>query len=226
MKHAEFVQALSQTEVKSAILSAVGVLRAGGVVAFPTETFYGLGADISNETGIRKIFEVKSRGYHQPLLILIPSVRILPGLVLEIPPSAKTLMSAFWPGGLTIVFRAAESLSPLLTAGTGKIGIRLSSHPLAIAIAEALGGPITGTSANVTGISPCRHAKEVKEHLGTVVDLILDGGRTPGGMSSTLVDVTAIPPRILREGAVSRDRIQALIPLADRPVIEPRFSHE
>jgi L-threonylcarbamoyladenylate synthase len=225
MKGAKLVQALTRAEVEAAVSTAVGVLRSGGVVAFPTETFYGLGADISKETGIRKVFEVKSRGYHQPLLILIPSLRVLPGLVLEIPSPAKTLMSALWPGGLTLVFWAAHGLSPLLTAGTGKIGIRLSSNPLATAIAMGLKGPITGTSANVTGAPPCRDAEEVKRNLGTVVDLILDGGQAPGGMSSTMVDVTSTPPRILREGAVSSDRIRALIRLADSPMGKARSSN-
>jgi L-threonylcarbamoyladenylate synthase len=225
MKVAKVVQALFREEMEDAISNAVGVLRSGGVVAFPTETFYGLGADISNETGIRKVFGAKSRGYDQPLLILIPSLQALPGLVSEVPPLAKNLISELWPGGLTLVFRAAHGLSPLLTAGTGKIGIRLSTHPLATAIASALEGPITGTSANVTGAPPCRHAEEVKRNLGTMVDLILDGGEAPGGMSSTLVDVTATPPRILREGAVSSDRIRALIGVADRPMGKARSSN-
>jgi L-threonylcarbamoyladenylate synthase len=220
MKDAKIVRALIRTDVEAAISNAVGVLRSGGVVAFPTETFYGLGADISKETGIRKVFETKSRSYHQPLLILIPSLRALPGLVLEIPPLAKILISALWPGGLTLLFQAAHGLSPLLTAETGKIGIRLSSHPVARGIAAALEGPITGTSANVSGKPPCSDAEEVKRNLGTMVDLIIDGGETPGGMSSTLVDVTVTPARILREGAVSSDRIRALIPLADRPTGE------
>jgi L-threonylcarbamoyladenylate synthase len=225
MTDARLVQALTRAEAQAAVLSAVKVLRSGGVVAFPTETFYGLGADISKETGIRKIFEVKSRGYHQPLLILIPSIRVLPRLVLEIPPPARTLISAFWPGGLTLVFWAAHDLSPLLTAGTGKIGIRLSSHPLATAIAVALKGPITGTSANLTGNPPCKTAGETKRNLGAMVDLIIDGGESAGGMSSTLVDVTATPPIIIREGAVSSDRIRALIRPADRPMGEtPSFS--
>jgi L-threonylcarbamoyladenylate synthase len=217
MTDAKVVQALTQPEVEAAVSKAVGVLRSGGVVAFPTETFYGLGADISKEPAIRKVFEVKSRSHHQPILILIPSLDVLPGLVSEIPPHAKTLISALWPGGLTLVFRAAHGLSPLLTAGTGKIGIRLSSHPLATAIAEALGGPITGTSANVTGAPPCKDAQEVKKNLGNVVDLILNGGPAHGAMGSTLLDVTLIPPRILREGVVSSDRIRALIRLADEP---------
>jgi len=217
MKQSKLVQALTETEVEIAVLSAVEILRSGGVVAFPTETFYGLGADISRETGIRKVFKIKSRGYHQPLLILIPSIRLLPGLALEIPASAKTLMSAFWPGGLTLVFWAAPGVNPLLTAGTGKIGIRLSSHPLATAISAALKQPITGTSANVTGSPPCRTAEETSRNLGNTVDLILDGGEAPGGLSSTLVDVTTTPPRILREGAISGDQIRAFIRVADGP---------
>jgi L-threonylcarbamoyladenylate synthase len=224
MNEAKVVQALIREEMEEAISNAVGVLRSGGVIAFPTETFYGLGADISNETGIRKVFSAKSRGYHQPLLILIPSLQTLPGLVLEVPPIAKNLISALWPGGLTLVFEAAHGLSPLLTAGTGKIGIRLSSHPLATAIASALKGPITGTSANLSGDPPCRHAEGVKRNLGAMVDLIIDGGETPGGMGSTLVDVTVTPARILREGAVSSDRIRSLIRVTDKPPGRGRFS--
>ena len=117
-------------------------------------------------------------------------------------------MQAFWPGPLTLLFSASPRISPRLTAGTGKIGIRISSHPIAAGLAMRLGGPITATSANLSGASECNAASEVLANLGDRVDLVIDGGATPGGKGSTLLDITADPPVCLREGAITRLNIQ------------------
>ena len=187
---------------------AAKTLLSGDLVAYPTESFYGLGAHINVDAALKKLFRVKKRNPGHPVLILVPDRESTEQYVTRISPVAERLMNAFWPGGLTIVFDAASVVSPLLTAGTGKIGIRLSSHPIATALSQAIGSPITGTSANLSGESPCRIAEGVIRSLGDKVDLVLDGGKTPGEKASTILDVTREPPRILREGLISREQLE------------------
>jgi L-threonylcarbamoyladenylate synthase len=189
------------------LVEAVRVLCEGGVVAFPTETFYGLGADARNETAVEKIFRIKGRNFRNPLSVIVANDRDVIPLVEEIPAAAKILMQTFWPGPLTLVFRASSSVLPRLTANTGKIGIRVSSHPLARLLAGGLGGPLTATSANLSGGPECSSADAVIRALGELSGSVIDGGETPGGAGSTILDVTIFPPRILREGAISGDFI-------------------
>jgi L-threonylcarbamoyladenylate synthase len=195
-------------DFQSAIGKAADVLLAGGVIAFPTETLYGLGVDIRNEAAISRLFKIKKRSADSPVLILIPSVESLAQYVDNVPPIALRLIELFWPGGLTLVFEAGAMVSPLLTAGTGKIGIRLSGHIVATSLARAIESAITGTSANFSGEPACRSAQEVLDCLGENVDLILDGGKTSGSIGSTVVDVTTDPLRILRQGVVAREQIK------------------
>jgi len=190
---------------------ACEVLRRGGLVAFPTESFYGLAADPGRDDALRRLFAVKRRSPDQPLLLLVPARESVSGYTVRIPPSAGRLMERFWPGGLTLVFEALPSVSPLLTAGTGAIGLRLSSHPLATALARRFGTAITGTSANPSGRPPACTAREVAAFLACEPALILDGGSTPGGPGSTVLDVTLDPPHVLREGQVSREALAACL---------------
>ena len=189
------------------IARAAAILKAGGVLAFPTETFYGLAADAANEEAIEKIFRIKGRDFGNPIALIAAGDRHLPGLVVEIPNAARILMRAFWPGPLTLVFKASSNVIPKLTAGTGRIGIRISSHPIAAGLAEALDGPITATSANRSGAAENVSAHEVLQLLGEDLDAVIDGGPAPGGMGSTFLDVTADPPVVLREGAIPKERI-------------------
>ncbi len=195
-------------DFQNAINKASDILLSGGLVAYPTESFYGLAVDSSNEDAIRRLFLVKQRSPGRPLLILIPSVEVLDRYVGHIPQIARQLMEEFWPGALTLVFEAGQKVSPLLTAGTDKIGIRLSPHPVATALAQAIGGPITGTSANISGKPACRNAGEVSGSFRKWVDLILDGGATTGKVGSTVLDVTVCPPKILREGMVQKSDLE------------------
>ena len=133
--------------------------------------------------------------------------------VAHVPNVANTLIREFWPGGLTMVFEKGPKTPGALTAGTGKIGVRLSSHPIATGLAQTMGLPITGTSANVSGEPACIKAEEVSRSLGSTVDLILDGGRCEGGLGSTILDVTVKPPKVLREGMVSREELKKTISL-------------
>ena len=193
------------------INEAARVIFAGGVVAVPTESFYGLSVNALHEKAVERLIAIKKRREDHPVLILIHSADELESYVAQIPPVALRLMEAFWPGGLTLVFNAKPGLPVLLTGGTGKIGIRLSSHPVPTRLAKIAGVAITGTSANLTGAPPCERAEEVLEALGSQVDLILDGGKTAGGKGSTVLDVTLTPPAILREGIVPRERLRPFL---------------
>jgi L-threonylcarbamoyladenylate synthase len=197
------------------LAEAVRVLRGGGVVAFPTETFYGLGADARNAAAVEQIFRIKGRNFRNPLSVIVANHGEVIPLVEEIPAAAKILMQTFWPGPLTLVFRASSTVLPRLTADTGKIGIRVSSHPLARLLALGLGGPLTATSANLSGGSECTTAKAVIRALAEFSGRVVDGGETPGGAGSTILDVTVMPPRILREGAISCDLILNALPPAE-----------
>ena len=190
------------------LAEVVRVLRAGGVVAFPTETFYGLGADARSETAVERVFRIKGRDFRNPIALIVADDRAVIPLVEEIPEAARILMMTFWPGPLTLVFRASASVLPRLTAGTGNIGIRVSSHPLARLLAEGLGGPITATSANRSGGPECASADAVLRALKGFPGPVVDGGESPGGAGSTILDVTVLPPRVLRQGAVPEEVIR------------------
>jgi len=196
---------------EQALKKAKEILLQGGVVACPTESFYGLAVDASNEEAIRRLFALKRRAAGHPILLLIPSVELLPEYVIRIPPVAQQLINKFWPGGLTLVFEASKRISPLLTAGSDKIGRRLSNHLLATALAQAVGAPVTGTSANISGSPPCCSAKEVFVSFREGIDLIIDGGETAGGIGSTILDVTVDPPQILRSGMVQRRQLEKFL---------------
>jgi len=188
------------------------VILQGGVAAFPTETFYGLGADARNEEALQKIFQLKGREENKPLLLLIGDQEWLAGLARHIPAVAERLMQNFWPGPLTLVFEAFPGLSSFLTGGTGTVGVRLSPHPVAQALVNAVGRAITATSANLSGQPSASVAAEVVRALGNRVDVILDGGQTAGGLGSTVLDVSSQVPRIIRQGVISREE---LVPFFD-----------
>jgi L-threonylcarbamoyladenylate synthase len=184
-----------------ALAHAAAVLREGGLVAFPTETFYGLGAAAGDPAAVRRVFRVKARTESKPLLVLVDSIAMAESLAGEVTPRARELMARHWPGALTLVMRARAELPTELTAGTGTIGVRLSGHPVARGLVRALGGPVTAPSANLEDAAPPTSVADVLRALDGAIDLALDGGVTAGGPASSVVDVTADPPRILRQGA-------------------------
>ena len=202
---------IDERNFREVIQEAAQVIHGGGVVAVPTESFYGLAVHALDEKAIERLFAVKRRREDNPVLILIPSKEGLSSYVTEVYKKDRKLMERFWPGGLTMVFFAGPILPRSLTAGTGKIGVRLSSHPVPTELARAVGAPITGTSANRSGQPPCSTAEEVMEALGEDIDLILDGGKTAGGKGSTVLDVTTDPPVVVREGIVSRDALRPFL---------------
>lgn len=182
------------------------LVQAGGVLAIPTETYYGLGANPFDGAAVARLLSIKGRPDGKPILILIGDQAQFQDLVAEVSPAAQVLMEAFWPGPLTLVFSAGPRLPTAITAGTGTVGVRHTSHA---ALAELLRhtGPLTGTSANRSGESPVQTAAEVERTIGTIVDVIVDGGPTQGGLPSTVLSVCD-GVRMIREGPIDRAMIQ------------------
>lgn len=192
---------------------AAATVKAGGVIVFPTSALYGLGADAFNVSALRKIFALKGRDLGKPLLVLVHGIDDVWPLVGHVRPAARGLMERFWPGKLTLVFEANRSVPMELTAGTGKIGIRVAKHPVASALTDALKGPLTATSANRSGFGACSRIDALDASLKSGVDLVLDAGPLTGDSPSTVVDVTGNLPVVLRQGAISPDDIQAALAL-------------
>jgi L-threonylcarbamoyladenylate synthase len=168
-------------------------------------------ADGLHEGAIARIFSIKGRAFNHPIALIGGNDKDLALITDDIPENAAPLMKAFWPGPLTLVFQASRHVSVRLTAGTGKIGIRISGNAIAQALAETLGRPLTATSANLSGGGECISCREVWEQLGSYVDAIIDGGDTPGGMGSTILDVTTAPPAIIREGMITEATIRHIL---------------
>lgn len=193
------------------IEQAVTILRAGGLVAIPTETVYGLGADARNAAAVEKIFLAKQRPMDHPLIVHLSDMQQLSAWAREIPPEAKKLAAAFWPGPLTMIFKKAPGVLDSVTGGQDTVGIRMPKHPVAQALLTAFGGGIAAPSANRFGrISPTT-SEAVREELGNAVDLILEGGQCEVGVESTIVDVSQGQPVILRPGMISAADIEAVL---------------
>lgn len=185
------------------------LLSTGGVLAMPTESYYALGVRACDGEAVHRVCAIKGRRDDKPILVLISDRAQLVQLVTDVPHAAQVLMDRFWPGPLTLLFPAVAHLPQALTRGTGTVGIRQPARQDLLHLLHHV-GPLTGTSANRTGHPPVRTAQHVWEELGGDVDLILDGGETPGGLPSTLVDATG-SIRVLREGPVSREAIRAVL---------------
>lgn len=194
MKNADFINCLPDEEIRR----AVEAIRQGGVIAVPTETFYGLAADPENEMALRAVFALKQRPQHKPILLLISQLEQLQQYVTVIPQQYRRLIDCYWPGPLTLVFPAQPHISPLLTGGSGTIGIRLTPHPVACRIIDALGRPITATSANLANHEPARTAREVRAYFGKRLSWIVDGGPADAGLGSTVIG--------LRDGTLCIER--------------------
>jgi L-threonylcarbamoyladenylate synthase len=188
------------------IHQAIDILKKGGIVAFPTDTVYGLGANASSPDAILRIYQAKRRPRRLALPLLLADASQIPSVARDMPEIAWLLAKHFLPGGLTLVLYKSSSVSSLITGGSDKIAVRVPAHPIPIALLEGLDGPITGTSANLTGRPSPMTSREVYDQLGDSVDLIIDG-ECPGGVVSTVVDITTNPIRILREGAISSEKI-------------------
>jgi len=193
------------------IEQAGAVIRAGGLVAFPTETVYGLGADALNADAVRRIFEAKERPTWDPLIVHGAELEQLRMLVQELPPAAERLAEAFMPGPLTLVLPKAECVPDIVTAGRPTVAVRIPAHPVALALIRASGTPIAAPSANRFGRPSPTNAEHVLADLAGRIELVLDAGPTPVGVESTVLDLTTQPPTLLRPGGVPREAIEPLI---------------
>ncbi len=190
---------------------AVRILRDGGLVAFPTETVYGLGADAENRDALRRLYAVKRRPAEHPVIVHLARAEQLDDWAVEISPDARTLAAACWPGPLTLVVRRAVRVPDEVTGGLDTVGIRVPGHPLALELLSAFGGGLAAPSANRFGrVSPTT-AAAVRDELGDDVSLVLDGGASRVGVESTIVDCSAGPPRVLRVGGVTGGVLRSLL---------------
>ena len=194
--------------MEAQICRAIETLKERGIVAFPTDTVYGLGASSLDDEAVAKVYRAKGRPRHLALPLLLGSVSQIATVATDVPETAWILARQLLPGALTIILHKATTVSSLVSGGTDKIAVRVPNHPVPVAIVQGLGAPITGTSANRSGRPSPTTAQEVHRQLGDRVDLIIDGGRCPGGSDSTVVDLTEDPPRMLRQGAISREEIE------------------
>jgi len=194
---------VDEVGLAQAVDDAAALLRAGALVAFPTESFYGLGAVALEVAAVARVFRVKGRPESKPVLVLVDSVAMAETLAAELSDRARELMARYWPGALTLVLKAASHVPTTLTAGSGTIGLRMPAHPVALALVRATGLPVTAPSANPSGAPPPTTAEGVRRYFEGEVDMILDGGATAGGTGSTVADCTAWPPRVLRAGPVA-----------------------
>ncbi len=197
------------------LVRAAGVLRSGGVVVYPTETLYGLGALATDARAVDRIHALKRRETGKPILVLAASRDEAAGLASRITPAADALMSAFWPGPLTLVFPVGEVFPPGLTQGGGSLGVRVPSSPLCLRLLELTGGPITSTSTNFTGGPALLSVPAIAAAFGEGVDLYLDSGEIPARAPSTVVDVTGEVPRLLRAGAISAQALNRVTTVLD-----------
>lgn len=190
---------------RQALVSAIRTLKKGGIIAYPTETFYALGVKFDLPGSLQNLYEIKKRPREKALPLIIGKREML-GLVAA-PVSKKTLslMDRFWPGPLTLILAAKENISEYLTAGTHTVAVRIPGRSFSLDLARAVDFPITATSANISGMPPAQDAATVVQYFGDAIDLVVDGGRTPGGNSSTIADVTGKDFQILREGAIGKE---------------------
>jgi L-threonylcarbamoyladenylate synthase len=186
----------------------IRALAEGGVMVYPTDTFYGLGADCFSAPAVRRIYELKQRDPRKPLLVVISDVDMAGLVAVDIPPVFQELASEFWPGPLTLVLRAAESLPRELLGGGESIALRLPDLPWLRALIRQAGFPLVATSANISGEKEISGPEDAFDSFQGKVDIIVDGGRTEGVKPSTVLDLTAGRPRLVREGALSRTKLE------------------
>lgn len=191
------------------IARAAAVLAEGGVLVCPTDTVYGLACDLWQREAVQRIYAIKGRPAHLPLIAMFADPAAWPAVASSLPASAATLMRAGWPGPLTLIVPARTDLPPEVLGGGTTIGMRIPDHAVARALLAAAGRPLATTSANPSGRPAARTVEEAQQALGDAVDLYLDAGPSPVGAASTVVDCTTTPPTILREGPVGRDRLAA-----------------
>ena len=192
------------------INQAITILKGGGVVAFPTDTVYGVGVDPFQPSAVQKLYQIKGRPIDKPIPILVGSVADVERVAQNLPPTFSQLADQFWPGELTLIVEA-KSLPPEVTAGGDTVGVRMPDHPLALALLQRFGGAIATTSANKSDEPPATSAAEVRSVLGELIGIILDGGQTTTRIASTVLDLAVSPPQIRRQGGISMNQLAPFI---------------
>ena len=198
---AEVIEIDPHAPAAELIARAVRIIQAKGVIIYPTETLYGIGANPFYPEAMQRLYAIKGRAEAKPIPFLIKDQEMLATLVEEVPAVGRKLMKRYWPGALTLIFRAKKELPTALRGKDGFIGVRISTHPVAKAIVQAMDAPLTSTSANLAGEKDILDGKELAQVFGNQVDLIIDSGKA-AGKGSTVVDVTVEPPRVVRQGMI------------------------
>ena len=183
------------------IEKAADTLRSGGVVAFPTDTVYGIGVDPFQPKAIQKLYTIKGRSENKPISILVGSCQDVENIAQNLPKIFFQLVKQFWPGALTLIVEA-KGLPVQITAGGKTVGLRMPNHPIALEVLRCFAGPIATTSANKSNQTPATSKTQIEQQLGGLIDLIIDGGETNAGTSSTVIDLLKTPPKVLRQGEI------------------------
>ena len=201
-----------QTELEKQIIKAVSILKNGGVVAYPTDTVYGLGACMMDTKAVDRIFQVKGRPKGMALPVLLADRLQIAEIVTSVSPAAKRLADEFFPGALTIILPKSAVVPDIITGGGKTVAFRIPNHPVPLALIQGLGKPIVGTSANLSGYPSTLTAEEVRFQIGDKIDMVIDGGKCPGGIESTIVDLSGEKPVIRRQGAISIEKLRKILP--------------
>ena len=196
-----------KVNLEQALVQTVEALRNGRIVAYPTETFYGIGVKFDLEDSLKKLYDIKKRARDKAMPLIFGDKRLLPLVARSANQNTLLLMENFWPGPLTLILRSRKNISGYITAGTGKVAVRIPGKSFALCLAQKADFFITATSANPSGMIPAQDAEAVVRYFGDNIDIVIDGGPTPGGLPSTIMDVTGRKVRILREGAISRESL-------------------
>lgn len=203
---------MPEPTIEQQINKAISILRKGGLVVYPTDTVYGLGASMANIPAIERIFQVKGRPKGMALPLLLSDNAQIELLTKSVSTSAWRLIKKFLPGALTIILPKSDAVPDIITGGGKTVAFRIPSHPTPLALIRGLGKPIVGTSANLSGQPSPLTATEVQDQLGDKIDMLIDGGRCPGGIESTIIDLSGEKPIIRRQGAITLEKLREICP--------------
>jgi L-threonylcarbamoyladenylate synthase len=202
---------ISKINLEHVLVQTVEALKTGSIVAYPTETFYGLGVKFDLENSLKRLCDIKNRAEDKAMPLIFGDKRLLPYAIKSPNQRAILLMEEFWPGPLTLILRAKKNISKYITADTERVAVRIPGTSFALSLARKSNFFITATSANLSGMAPAQDADAVARYFGDKIDILIDGGSTPGGLPSTIVDVTGKEVRILREGAISKESLSEFL---------------
>jgi L-threonylcarbamoyladenylate synthase len=202
----------SKADLEKQIKKAISILKKGGVVAYPTDTVYGLGACMTDTAAVDRIFQVKGRPKGMALPVLLADKVQMESILTSVPLSARRLADEFFPGALTIILPKSNSVPDIITGGGRTVAFRIPDHRVPLALIKGLGKPIVGTSANLSGQPSALTAAEVQAQIGDKIDMVIDGGRCPGGIESTVIDLSGKKPVVRRQGAISIEKLRKILP--------------